>query len=227
MLNNTHSNIKSSSSVPSNLLKIIVLGDSGVGKTALLYQYVENKFIQAYRATIGADLLTKVVTVENNKIQLQLWDTAGQERYDALSTGYYRGVDGCVFVYDITNKASLEHIDQWRQSFYKYATDTWTSELKFLLLGNKSDFGDDAQKRQVSRTEGEKYAETNNMLFFETSAVNGMNINQAFGALIHELIQTQKNPSSLFHFDPAPTIQLAQPHSDHNSSSRNVTCKCY
>mmetsp|Transcript_15296 Transcript_15296/g.19848 ORF Transcript_15296/g.19848 Transcript_15296/m.19848 type:complete len:113 (+) Transcript_15296:39-377(+) len=99
------------------LLKVIILGDSGVGKTSLMNQYVNQRYTEQYKATIGADFLTKEVTIEDKLVTLQIWDTAGQERFQSLGVAFYRGADACILVYDITNAKSFDGLDTWREEF--------------------------------------------------------------------------------------------------------------
>ncbi|MCO5593721.1 hypothetical protein L7F22_047738 [Adiantum nelumboides] len=99
------------------LLKVIILGDSGVGKTSLMNQYVNKKFSNQYKATIGADFLTKEVQVEDRLVTMQIWDTAGQERFQSLGVAFYRGADCCVLVYDVNVMKSFENLDNWRNEF--------------------------------------------------------------------------------------------------------------
>eukprot|EP00920_Eleutheroschizon_duboscqi_P037033 GHVT01088747.1.p1 GENE.GHVT01088747.1~~GHVT01088747.1.p1 ORF type:complete len:123 (+),score=2.84 GHVT01088747.1:337-705(+) len=99
------------------LLKVIILGDSGVGKTSLMNQYVNKKFSTQYKATIGADFLTKDVVIGDKDVTLQIWDTAGQERFQSLGVAFYRGADCCVLVFDLTSPKSFESLDSWREEF--------------------------------------------------------------------------------------------------------------
>merc|ERR1712087_731247 len=103
------------------LLKVIILGESGVGKTALLHKYVSNQFIENHKATIGADFMTKEIEIDDKLITLQMWDTAGQERFKSLGNSFYRGADAAILVYDITDKATFTKIDEWRSNFLKLA----------------------------------------------------------------------------------------------------------
>ncbi|KAG4201326.1 hypothetical protein ERO13_A05G271500v2 [Gossypium hirsutum] len=101
------------------LLKVIVLGDSGVGKTSLMNQYVHKKFSQQYKATIGADFVTKELQIEDRLVSLQIWDTAGQERFQSLGVAFYRGADCCVLVYDVNVMKSFDSLDNWHDEFLK------------------------------------------------------------------------------------------------------------
>lgn len=105
------------------LLKVIILGDSGVGKTSLMNQYVNNKFSEQYKATIGADFCTKDVTIDDKLVTLQIWDTAGQERFQSLGVAFFRGADACILVYDMTNPKSFESLDKWRKDFLQNVSD--------------------------------------------------------------------------------------------------------
>eukprot|EP01084_Bolivina_argentea_P090895 163702_1 len=159
------------------LVKIIIIGESGVGKTAILHQYVMDKFIQEHKATIGADFLTKEINVEDKVVTLQMWDTAGQERFQSLGNSFYRGADACVMVYDITDENSFKEIDSWRSKFIRQANIEHPRKYPFLLLGNKTDLD---ERRKVSRNQGDNYARDNSMEFAETSAMTGQHIEKAF-----------------------------------------------
>uniref|UniRef100_A0ACD5T819 Uncharacterized protein n=1 Tax=Avena sativa TaxID=4498 RepID=A0ACD5T819_AVESA len=131
------------------LLKIIVLGDSGVGKTSLMNQYVHKKFSQQYKATIGADFLTKEVLIEDRLVTLQIWDTAGQERFQSLGVAFYRGADCCVLVYDVNAKRSFNTLGTWHDEFINQAGPSDPTQFPFILVGNKVDL-DSGSRRVVS-----------------------------------------------------------------------------
>jgi len=158
------------------LVKIIIIGESGVGKTALLHQYVTGNFIQEHKSTIGADFHTSELNIEQKTITLQIWDTAGQERFQSLGNAFYRGADACILVYDITDQKSFTQIDDWKSKFINQAGIDNQKEYPFLLLGNKSDLN---QQRAISQQQGQSYANENSMSFYETSAMNGQNIEEA------------------------------------------------
>ena len=187
------------------LLKIIVVGDSGVGKTALLRRYVRNEFSASYSSTIGADFMTKTLEIDNKSIVLQIWDTAGQERFQSLGNAFYRGSDACILVYDITDKKSFNNIIQWRNDFIKYASppsnhnnnnnnntsnnnnnnNNENDDYLFLLIGNKSDLHD---TRVVSHVNGKEIAREYSMDFFETSALSGTMVNEAITKLANRAL---------------------------------------
>ncbi|XP_065830052.1 ras-related protein Rab-7a-like [Oscarella lobularis] len=159
------------------LLKVIILGDSGVGKTSLMNQYVNKKFSNQYKATIGADFLTKEVMVDDRLVTMQIWDTAGQERFQSLGVAFYRGADCCVLVFDVTNVSSFKNLDSWRDEFLIQASPRDPENFPFVLLGNKVDL----ENRAVSQRRAEQWCKTKNDLpFFETSAKEAINVEQAF-----------------------------------------------
>ena len=160
------------------LLKVIILGESGVGKTALLNHYVNNQFIETHKATIGADFMTKDIKIDDKMITLQMWDTAGQERFKSLGNSFYRGADAAILVYDITQKETFTKIEEWKSSFLDLSGES--KEFPILLLGNKYDL---QNQRAVDSSDGEAYAQKQGMIFYETSAVNGHNIEEAVRAI--------------------------------------------
>jgi len=121
------------------LLKVIILGDSGVGKTSLMNQYVNRKFSNQYKATIGADFLTKEVMVDDRLVTMQIWDTAGQERFQSLGVAFYRGADCCVLVFDVNVAKTFENLDSWRDEFLIQAQPRDADNFPFVVLGNKID----------------------------------------------------------------------------------------
>lgn len=171
-------------------VKLIVLGDATVGKTCLLQRYVNNRFIEHHKATIGADIFHKEITVDGNKkVTLQLWDTAGQERFQSLNTAFFRGADACILVYDVTNAETFNRIDEWRRIFFQHSKAEYlangSDSFPFLLLGNKTDICDtDSGLRQVESGQGKFYSNQHkNILFYETSAKTGVNVENAFNAI--------------------------------------------
>eukprot|EP01083_Nonionella_stella_P033106 90629_1 len=160
-------------------MKVIVLGDSGVGKTSILRCFVnpESDINDGYKATIGSDLYMTDISIENNHAQLQMWDTAGQERFNSVSRQLYRGADILVLVYDITDEESFTNVEHWKNDFLSSLSDDHPKPFPILLLGNKSD--DDAN-RQVPLQHATEYAEGHDMVFKECSAITKMNIAPAF-----------------------------------------------
>ncbi|OXN02106.1 hypothetical protein CDV58_08730 [Aspergillus fumigatus] len=157
------------------LLKVIILGDSGVGKTSLMNQYVNKKFSASYKATIGADFLTKEVLVDDRLI----WDTAGQERFQSLGVAFYRGADCCVLVYDVNNSKSFEALDSWRDEFLIQASPRDPESFPFVVIGNKIDV--EESKRMISSKRAMTFCQSKgNIPYFETSAKEAVNVEQAF-----------------------------------------------
>merc|ERR1719373_1272987 len=136
------------------LLKVIILGDSGVGKTSLMNQYVNQKFSKQYKATIGADFLTKEITIEDKAVTLQIWDTAGGERFQSLGRAFYRGADCCVLVYDITRPQTLERIVNFRDEFLNQ-TEQDDPKFPFAVVRNKTDLYDEGSS--VTEQKSEQY----------------------------------------------------------------------
>lgn len=157
-------------------LKVIVLGDSGVGKTSILNRFVKQEFSQSYRATVGADFLFKEFTMDNKEISLQLWDTAGQERFQSLGNAFYRGTDCCLLVYDITNIESFENIMSWKKEFLERSGNENTN-FPIILIGNKCDLTGD---RKISIARAKEWAEEERLIFEEVSAKEDIRIEEAF-----------------------------------------------
>ncbi|XP_050524234.1 ras-related protein rab7 [Daktulosphaira vitifoliae] len=159
------------------LLKVIILGDSSVGKTSLMNQYVNKKFTNQYKATIGADFLTKEVMVDDRIVTMQIWDTAGQERFQSLGVAFYRGADCCVLVFDVTSPGSFKSLDGWRDEFLIQASPSDPDHFPFVVLGNKVDL----ENRAVSSKRAQQWCQSKNGLpYFETSAKEAINVEQAF-----------------------------------------------
>lgn len=160
------------------LLKVIILGDAGVGKTSLLKQYVNKQFSYQYKATIGADFLMKEIIIGDQVVQLQLWDTAGQEKFHSLGSAFYRNAECCILVFDQTDPKTFETIDTWRSEFLTQLNPKDPDNFPFVILGNKCDKEGEIK---VSEQKVKQYcSQKNNMSYFETSAKDGVNIELAF-----------------------------------------------
>jgi len=172
------------------LLKVIILGDSGVGKTSLMNQYVSRKFSSHYKATIGADFLTKEVMVDDKLVTMQIWDTAGQERFQSLGVAFYRGADCCVLVFDVNVAKSFEHIDNWREEFLTQADPRNPMNFPFVLIGNKIDL----DNRAVTQKRAQAWCQGNgNIPYFETSAKEAINVDQAFQTIAKNALQQEQS----------------------------------
>ncbi|ORX86937.1 hypothetical protein K493DRAFT_237724 [Basidiobolus meristosporus CBS 931.73] len=164
------------------ILKVVLIGDGGVGKTSLRNQFIHKRFTNAYKATIGADFIAKEVNLDDGKtFMLQIWDTAGQERFQSLGVAFYRGADACILVYDVNNYLTFEHLERWRSEFLKQAGVADPTEFPFVVIGNKIDI----DERVVSRRQAKAFAlrhsgKSMEIPCFEASAKEGTNVEQAF-----------------------------------------------
>ena len=170
------------SSDSSKTFKILTIGESGVGKTCILRRFVENKFLKNHLATIGIDFKTKTLNINNQEIKLKIWDTAGQERFRNITTQYYKGADGIVLIYDVTDDASYEKIRDWMAQIL---SNTKREDIGLVLLGNKCDM----EPRAVTEEQGNKMAEELQVSYFETSALTGQGINEAFNELTRDIMK--------------------------------------
>ena len=167
------------------LFKIILVGDTSVGKTNIINKYIKNEFREDFYATIGVEFSHKKFVVENRKIKAQIWDTAGQERYKAITRAYYKGAKGAFIVYDITRKETFDDVDKWRNELIS----SCNQEITVMLIGNKCDLED---KREISKEQGEEKAKSFGFSFLETSALSGENLEKGFQMLIEEIYQKYK-----------------------------------
>ena len=164
------------------IFKLILIGSSGVGKSCILQRYMKHTFEESYKCTIGVDFLMKSVIVNGQTVKLQLWDTAGQEKYKSMVSSYYRGANVALIVFDITNRPSFEALPLWIENFYKNGPE----QKNIILIGNKKDLED---QRQITQEEAEAFSETNNMIYFETSAKEGDNIDYVFNYAAEKLLE--------------------------------------
>lgn len=162
------------------LFKIIIIGDTDVGKTNILSRFINEYFDPNTKQTIGVEFSTKILTIDDKNIKVQLWDTAGQERYRAIISSYYRGASGVIIVYDVTNRTSFMNIKNWYEEL-----EHRSNYYHILLIGNKADL---IEERQVSIEEGQKFASKYGLDFFETSASNGQNIDNIFTHLVNKIL---------------------------------------
>ena len=173
------------------IFKIVLIGDTSVGKTNILSKYLSNEFDPDSKATVGVEFGTKNFKIQNSIVKVQIWDTAGQERYRSITNAYYKGAKGSLLVYDITNPKSFESLDKWISDL----KTNGDQKISIILLGNKSDLESD---RKITTEQGKEKAEFYKLAFMETSALNGNNIEKAFNELItdvyknhHELFEKQ------------------------------------
>ncbi|CAI4222465.1 unnamed protein product [Auanema sp. JU1783] len=200
------------------LLKVIILGDSGVGKTSLMNQYVNKRFSNQYKATIGADFLTRDVQIDDRTVTLQIWDTAGQERFQSLGVAFYRGADCCVLAFDVTNPMSFKSLDSWRDEFLIQANPRDPENFPFVLLGNKVDL---VNNRAVSAKRAGSWCESkSNIPYFEVSAKEAVNVEKAFKAIACNALARESQDVHDFPDFP-DQIRLDQP-----APTSNSGCSC-
>lgn len=196
------------------MLKLLLLGDAGVGKTSLLNQFVNREFTAQYKATIGSDFSSKQLDIDGKFITLQIWDTAGQERFQSLGPTFYRGTDCCILVYDVTKPASFENIKKWRNEFSMQLGLSNADDFAFLLLGNKSDLPEKAVQQSAAR----EFAQMNgDMLFYEVSAKTSDNVQTAFESIVKRALE--KAPKDDFQI-PSSVVQLE------NEKDKKSGCSC-
>ena len=201
------------------LFKIVIIGDTYVGKTNILSRYISNEFDPNSNSTIGVELTTKTYNFDNNDVKVQIWDTAGQEKYRSITSSYYKGAQGCLLVYDITKKKSFDNIDKW----YSELKSNSDEKIYTMLLGNKSDL---EENREVSIEEAEKKAKNFNIAFMETSAYNGNNINKAFNELINNVYQNNKHAfnQEIKVFLKDKGVEIPQENNEDNKKDSNWCC---
>ncbi|XP_019180020.1 PREDICTED: ras-related protein RABA5c-like [Ipomoea nil] len=162
------------------LFKVVIIGDSAVGKSNLLSRYARDEFNLHSKSTIGVEFQTQTLEIDGKEVKAQIWDTAGQERFRAVTSAYYRGAFGALVVYDITRRTTFESIPRWLDEL-KTHSDTTVARM---LVGNKCDLGD---IRAVTVEEGKSLAEAEGLFFMETSALDSTNVKQAFEIVIREI----------------------------------------
>lgn len=156
-----------------HLFKILLIGDSGVGKSCLLLRFVDDAYTESYISTIGVDFKIRTLNLDGKTVKLQIWDTAGQERFRTITSSYYRGAHGIAVVYDVTDMETFNNVKQWLGEIDKYASDS----VNKLLIGNKSDL---TLKKVVDPEMAKALADQYNIPFIETSAKNASNVEDAF-----------------------------------------------
>lgn len=202
-----------------------MIGDSGVGKSNLLSRFTTNDFNMESKSTIGVEFATRTIEVEGKKIKAQIWDTAGQERYRAITSAYYRGAVGALIVYDISKPSSYENCNHWLTELRENADDN----VAVGLIGNKSDLD---HLRAVPTDEAKNFAQENQLLFTETSALKSENVDLAFRELITAIYQMVskhqvdlgESGNSQGNAPKGPTISLTPAPNDNKKKSANNCC---
>ncbi|XP_034044000.1 RAB3D, member RAS oncogene family, a [Thalassophryne amazonica] len=159
------------------MFKLLIIGNSSVGKTSFLFRYADDSFTSAFVSTVGIDFKVKTIYRNDKRVKLQIWDTAGQERYRTITTAYYRGAMGFLLMYDITSQDSFSAVQDWATQIKTYSWDN----AQVVLIGNKLDLEED---RQVSTEDGQKLATELGFEFFEASAKDNINVKQVFDKLV-------------------------------------------
>ncbi|CAN6483521.1 unnamed protein product [Victoria cruziana] len=162
------------------LFKLVLVGDSGVGKSNILSRFTRNEFSLDSKSTIGVEFATRTIQVDGKVIKAQIWDTAGQERYRAITSAYYRGAVGALLVYDITKPSTFENVGRWLKELREHAD----ANIVIMLIGNKSDLH---HLRAVSTEDGQNYSQKEVLSFLETSALDATNVDKAFQTILSEI----------------------------------------
>lgn len=186
----------------SSLLKVILLGDGGVGKSSLMNRYVTNKFDAQLFHTIGVEFLNKDLEVDGQFVTMQIWDTAGQERFRSLRTPFYRGSDCCLLTFSVDDHQSFKNLGNWKKEFIYYADVKEPESFPFVILGNKVD----VSERQVSTEDAQIWCKENgNHPYFETSAKDAINVFIAFEEAVRRVLANEDRCDNLIHTD---TVRL-------------------
>ncbi|EEF49176.1 ras-related protein RABA4d [Ricinus communis] len=170
------------------VFKIVLIGDSAVGKSQLLARFARNEFNLDSKATIGVEFQTKTIVVDHKTVKAQIWDTAGQERYRAVTSAYYRGAVGAMLVYDITKRQSFDHVAKWLEELREHADNN----IVIMLVGNKSDL---ESLRAVPIEDAKEFAQKENLFFMETSALEATNVESAFISVLTEIYRVVSKKS--------------------------------
>ena len=167
-----------------DLFKILMVGDSGVGKSCMLLRFVDQQYNETYISTIGVDFRIKTIEIAGRRVKLQIWDTAGQERFRTITSSYYRGAHGVMIVYDVTCERSFTNVKQWIHEINRYSGEN----VEKVLVGNKCDRTD---RKEVNYTIGKQFADDLGISFTETSAKSGNNTNELFLHLAQKLLKNK------------------------------------
>jgi len=193
------------------LIKLLLIGDSGVGKSCLLLRYSDDSFTSSFITTIGIDFKIKSILIDESKVKLQIWDTAGQERFRTITTAYYRGAMGILLVYDVADETSFGNVRNWMRQIDQNAAEN----VNRILIGNKCDV--DAAERKVSFEQGKALADEFGIKFFETSAKLNTNVDTAFMSISKDIVERLKiNPE---HYGSDGSVKIKE-----EPKSQTKTC---
>ncbi|KAI0078984.1 GTP-binding protein ypt1 [Panus rudis PR-1116 ss-1] len=199
------------------LFKLLLIGDSGVGKSCLLLRFAENAFTDSYLSTIGVDFKIRTVEIDGKTMKLQIWDTAGQERFRTISQAYYRGAHGIVVVYDVTDGESFENVKSWLTEIDRHATEN----VKRLLIGNKSDL---VERKVVEYSVAKEFAQEKQIPFLETSAKDATNVEEAFLTLAKEIRDSVDSQPEVTNANKASTVTPGKALDSEEDSSGGCAC---
>ncbi|KAJ9464387.1 GTP-binding protein ypt3 [Diplonema papillatum] len=204
------------------LFKVVLIGDSGVGKSNLMTRYTADEFTIESPSTIGVEFMTKSMKVENRDVKVQIWDTAGQERFRAISRSIYHGAKGAMLVYDITNQASFDNVSTWLQELRSHVQPS----AVVMLIGNKCDL---EHLRTVQKEQASKFAAENQLVLLETSALDSTNVDKAFEWLVKEVYNVVNSTGGVANTGKAQmatgkTVSINQPSRQAENPKRSC-CK--
>ncbi|KAA3467705.1 Ras-related Rab11B [Gossypium arboreum] len=201
------------------LFKLVLIGDSGVGKSNLLSRFTKNEFNLESKSTIGVEFATRSIRVDDKVVKAQIWDTAGQERYRAITSAYYRGAVGALLVYDVTRHITFENVERW----LKELRDHTDSNIVIMLVGNKADL---RHLRAVSTEEAKAFAEREKTYFMETSALESLNVENAFTEVLTQIYHVVSRKALEVGDDPAalPKGQTINVGKDDVSALKKIGC---
>ena len=193
------------------IYKILIIGDSGVGKSSILLNFTKNIFTDSFISTIGVDFKVKTISIEDKIVKLQIWDTAGQERFKTITSSYYRGGHGVIIVFDLTNRNSFENVSIWLNEIKSFNGN----DIPKLLVGNKSDL---KEEREVSKTEIEEFIEQNELSYLETSSKDSINIYNIFESISLDIKNKNIVPENFLKMHNINQIE------DENKKKKQDTC---
>ena len=208
-------------SEPDITLKILLIGDSYVGKTSLLLQYIERECPENHMATIGVEFRDKIIQIDNKKVKLQVWDTSGQERYRSITKNFYRNADGVMFVCDVTKEKTFDNIKNWLIDSEQNANN---SNFKKILVGNKIDL---KEERAIDTLQLQNFANKKEMNIYETSAKDGTNVDHIFTELAKLILEDksdQQIKEEFSHKNRSLSVYSKESEESNNPKKKKVCC---
>ncbi|CAI4036395.1 hypothetical protein SMKI_15G2380 [Saccharomyces mikatae IFO 1815] len=203
-------------------IKLVLLGEAAVGKSSIVLRFVSNDFAENKEPTIGAAFLTQRVTINEHTVKFEIWDTAGQERFASLAPMYYRNAQAALVVYDVTKPQSFIKARHWVKELHEQAS----KDIIIALVGNKIDMLQEGGERKVAREEGEKLAEEKGLLFFETSAKTGENVNDVFLGIGEKVPLKKEEEQNNANNERESNSKRVDLNAANNGSSTNNACSC-